>query len=78
MYFPSLSHFSPYYTFVLTELTNYFLYFVLYVTSVIKVCRDIGLRGCYRGLAPRALMVGILTALQFTLYENTKDKVGEF
>ena len=71
MYFPSLLYFSLYYALVLTELTNY-------VTSVIKVCRDIGLRGCYRGLAPRALMVGILTALQFTLYENTKDKVGEF
>ena len=44
--------------------------------SIIKVCKDIGFKGCYAGLAPRALMVGILTALQFSVYESAKTKVS--
>lgn len=44
--------------------------------SIIQMCKDIGFKGCYAGLAPRAMMVGILTALQFSLYETAKAKVS--
>lgn len=43
--------------------------------SIMQACRDIGFRGCYAGLAPRAVMVGILTALQFFVYETAKKKI---
>jgi solute carrier family 25 (mitochondrial phosphate transporter), member 3 len=46
--------------------------------SIIQACRDIGWRGCYAGIAPRALMVGILTALQFNVYENAKERISVF
>ena len=35
--------------------------------------QDLGLKGCFSGLAPRAVMVATMTAMQFVVYENTKQ-----
>lgn len=43
--------------------------------AFIELCRDVGLRGCFTGLQARALMVGVMTAMQFVIYENTKKTI---
>lgn len=40
--------------------------------GLIDVMRDIGLKGLYAGLQPRALMVGLMTSVQFLIYERMK------
>ena len=44
--------------------------------GVMEVCKDLGIRGCFRGLGARALMIGSLTALQFAFYEKFKRAVS--
>ena len=41
--------------------------------ALANVMRDLGLRRCFSGLKSRAMMVAALTAMQFLLYENTKE-----
>lgn len=43
--------------------------------TLLQVIREVGLRGCYVGLQPRAIMVGSLTAMQFIIYEQTKARI---
>ena len=43
--------------------------------SLLKTFRDLGLRNCYVGLQPRAIMIGSLTAMQFIIYEQTKARI---
>ena len=41
-----------------------------------NVLKDLGLRGVWRGLGPRIIMVGTLTALQWFIYDTFKVYVG--
>jgi solute carrier family 25 phosphate transporter 3 len=41
----------------------------------IDAMKDLGFRGCFSGLVPRATMVGVLTALQFGVYEKVRRLV---
>jgi hypothetical protein len=34
--------------------------------------KDIGIKGLYTGLQPRAVMVGLMTSVQFLIYERMK------
>jgi solute carrier family 25 phosphate transporter 3 len=43
--------------------------------DVVRAFQDLGFRTCYSGLQPRAIMVGSLTAMQFVLYEQLKEKI---
>jgi solute carrier family 25 (mitochondrial phosphate transporter), member 3 len=43
--------------------------------DVVALLRDIGFRGCLKGLRTRALMTAIITAVQFTLYESSKQAI---
>jgi solute carrier family 25 (mitochondrial phosphate transporter), member 3 len=42
-------------------------------TEVINVARNLGLKRLYKGLKPRAALVGSVTAMQFFIYENCKE-----
>ena len=44
--------------------------------SILTAMKSIGLKGCYSGILPRSLMVGTLTALQFSVYETAKQAVS--
>jgi len=41
-------------------------------TGLIEVMKDIGIKGLYTGLQPRAVMVGLMTSVQFLIYERMK------
>lgn len=41
-----------------------------------KVLQDLGFRGVWRGLGPRIVMVGTLTALQWFIYDTFKVYIG--
>ena len=43
--------------------------------SLLKAFREIGFQQSFRGLQPRAIMIGTLTAMQFLIYEQTKELV---
>mmetsp|Transcript_34529 Transcript_34529/g.32904 ORF Transcript_34529/g.32904 Transcript_34529/m.32904 type:complete len:354 (-) Transcript_34529:1027-2088(-) len=43
--------------------------------SVVRAFQDLGFRTCYSGLQPRAIMVGTLTAMQFVMYEQLKERI---
>ena len=43
--------------------------------TLLQVFKELGLRNCYAGLQPRAIMVGSLTAMQFIIYEQTKATI---
>lgn len=45
-------------------------------TSVAKIVKDLGFAGVWRGLGPRIVMVGTLTALQWFIYDTFKVYVG--
>lgn len=47
-------------------------YIVNGVPSFLNAMKELGIRGCYSGILPRAAMVGALTALQFGVYENVR------
>ena len=38
--------------------------------QLLQIINELGLIGCYIGIGPRALMIAILTAMQFFLYEK--------
>ena len=40
--------------------------------GLLDVMKDIGIRGLYTGLQPRAVMVGLMTSVQFLIYERIK------
>jgi solute carrier family 25 phosphate transporter 3 len=40
--------------------------------GLIEVMKDIGIKGLYTGLQPRAVMVGLMTSVQFLIYERMK------
>ena len=42
-------------------------------STMLDMIRELGLSGCYKGIQPRAIMVGSITALQFLVYENAKS-----
>lgn len=44
--------------------------------DILAVVRDLGWRGVWKGLAPRLLMVSMLTALQWVAYDGFKVFVG--
>jgi solute carrier family 25 (mitochondrial phosphate transporter), member 3 len=46
--------------------------------ALIERFQELGFRNCYAGLQPRALMIGSLTAMQFVIYEQTKNRVEKF
>lgn len=41
-----------------------------------RILRELGVRGVWRGLGPRIVMVGTLTALQWFIYDTFKVYVG--
>lgn len=43
--------------------------------ALIERFQELGFRNCYAGLQPRALMIGSLTAMQFVIYEQTKNRI---
>jgi solute carrier family 25 (mitochondrial phosphate transporter), member 3 len=43
------------------------------VSRIISTIRCLGIRGCFTGVMPRAFMVGFMTALQFFIYERSKQ-----
>ena len=45
--------------------------------GLIDVMKDIGLKGLYAGLQPRAVMVGLMTSVQFLIYERMKVLVTQ-
>ena len=46
--------------------------------DVMRLFREIGLRGCFKGLKARAIMTAAMTAGQFAIYEETKIKIKSF
>ena len=40
--------------------------------AVINAFKMLGVKGCYAGLLPRAVMIGLITAAQFFVYEKVK------
>ncbi len=45
-------------------------------SRLIKIARELGLRGSYTGIGARLVMIGSLTALQFTLYGDIKKALN--
>ena len=45
-------------------------------SRLIKIARELGLRGSYTGLGARLFMVGTLTAGQFAIYGDIKKLLG--
>jgi solute carrier family 25 (mitochondrial phosphate transporter), member 3 len=48
------------------------------VTRLIKIGKELGLRGSYTGIGARLFMVGTLTAFQFAIYGDVKKALGKF
>lgn len=46
--------------------------------DVMRLFREIGLRGCFKGLEARAIMTAAMTAGQFAIYEQAKIKIKSF
>lgn len=46
------------------------------VSRLIKIARELGLRGSYGGIGTRLFMVGGLTAGQFAIYGDIKKALG--
>jgi len=40
--------------------------------SAVAIAKDLGFKGCWQGLAPRIIMIGTLTALQWFIYDTVK------
>lgn len=47
-------------------------------SRLIKIAKDLGLRGSYTGIGARLFMIGILTSLQFGIYGDIKKVLGTF
>ena len=47
-------------------------------SRLIKIAKELGLRGSYTGIGARLFMVGTLTAGQFAIYGDIKKFLGEF
>ncbi|KAI7788560.1 mitochondrial phosphate carrier protein [Diaporthe eres] len=45
-------------------------------SRLIKIGKELGLRGSYTGIGARLFMVGTLTAFQFAIYGDLKQKLG--
>ena len=45
-------------------------------SRLIKIGRELGLRGSYAGIGARLFMVGTLTAFQFAIYGDVKKALG--
>lgn len=45
-------------------------------SRLIKIAKDLGLRGSYTGIGARLFMVGTLTAGQFAIYGDIKKALG--
>lgn len=45
-------------------------------SRLIKIAKDLGIRGSYTGLGARLFMVGTLTAGQFAIYGDIKKALG--
>ena len=46
------------------------------MTRLIKIGRELGLRGSYTGIGARLFMVGTLTAFQFAIYGDVKKALN--
>lgn len=46
-------------------------------SRLIKIAKDLGLRGSYTGLNTRLFMIGLLTSLQFGIYGDIKKVLGK-
>lgn len=44
--------------------------------TVVDIAKDLGWKGVWRGLGPRIVMIGTLTALQWLIYDTFKVYVG--
>lgn len=47
-------------------------------SRLIKIAKELGLRGSYTGIGTRLFMVGTLTAFQFAIYGDVKKALGKF
>ena len=47
-------------------------------SRLIKIAKELGLRGSYTGIGARLFMVGTLTAGQFAIYGDIKKALGKF
>jgi solute carrier family 25 (mitochondrial phosphate transporter), member 3 len=47
-------------------------------SRLIKIAKELGLRGSYGGIGARLVMVGTLTAGQFAIYGDIKKALGMF
>ena len=47
-------------------------------SRLIKIARELGLRGSYTGIGARLFMVGTLTAGQFAIYGDIKKVLGKY
>ena len=47
-------------------------------SRLIKIAKELGIRGSYTGLGARLFMVGVLTAGQFAIYGDIKKVLGTF
>ena len=45
-------------------------------SRLIKIAKELGLRGSYGGIGARLFMVGTLTAGQFSIYGSLKSAIG--
>ncbi|TAQ91203.1 hypothetical protein B7494_g450 [Chlorociboria aeruginascens] len=45
-------------------------------SRLIKIGKELGLRGSYTGIGARLFMVGVLTSLQFSIYGSVKKSLG--
>jgi solute carrier family 25 phosphate transporter 3 len=47
-------------------------------SSLMSAVQQLGWKGCFTGLQPRAVMIASLTSLQFLLYEQSKSVVASY
>lgn len=47
-------------------------------SRLIKIAKELGLRGSFAGIGARLFMVGTLTAGQFAIYGDIKKALGEY
>ena len=45
-------------------------------SGLIDIAKDLGIKGVWRGLGPRIIMIGTLTGLQWLSYDTFKVYVG--
>ena len=45
-------------------------------TRLVKIGKELGIKGSYTGLGARLFMVGTLTAFQFAIYGDIKKALG--